>query len=124
MTSSTPGNNGYNEICFEDLAGSEKIETHAAKDQIEVVENDLTTTVKRHHTIDVAHNRSLSVKEDETTTIDGSRALTVQKDERHTNAAGFIHKVGDNYVLKVNGSLTIDASGNVVINAARIILNG
>lgn len=124
MTSSTPGNNGYNEICFEDRSGSEKIEIHAAKDQVEVVENDLTTTVKRHHTIEVAHNRSLSVKADETTAIDGSRAMTVQKDERHINTAGFIHKVGDNYVLKVNGSLTIDASGNVVISGARIILNG
>ncbi len=46
MTRSTPGNNNYNEICFEDLAGEEKITAHAAKDQVEVVENDLNTTVR------------------------------------------------------------------------------
>jgi type VI secretion system secreted protein VgrG len=123
MTSSSPGNKGYNEICFEDLAGEEKITTHAAKDQVEVVENDLSTAVKRHQKIEVAHNRALSVKKDETTTIDGARAVTVQDNEQHSNAAGFIHKVGSDYVLKVNGNLTIDAAGTVTINGAKVAVN-
>ena len=49
--------------------------------------------------------------------------MTVQNNERHTNAAGFIHKVGDNYLLKVNGNLTIDASGTVTIRGAKVSIN-
>jgi type VI secretion system secreted protein VgrG len=123
MTSSTPGNNGYNEICFEDQAGEEKITTHAAKDQVEVVENDLTTTVNRHQRIAVVQNRTLNVKQDEATTVDGGRAVTVQNSERHTNTAGFLHKVGNDYVLKVNGNITIDASGTVTISGAKVSIN-
>lgn len=126
VTWSTPNGRGrYNEICFEDLTDQEVFSTHAAKDQDEVVENDMSTTVKRHQQVTVEQNRSITVKKgDETVEIGGGRAVKVQNSESHTNGAGFTQKVAANYVLKVNGNITIDASGIVTINGAKIILNG
>ncbi len=126
MTASSPKGRGrYNEICFEDLTDAEVFSTHAAKDQNEVVENDLSTTVKRHQQLTGEENRTVTVKNgDETIQIGGARILKVQSDENHANSAGFTHKVAANYVLKVNGNITIDASGLVTINGAKIVLNG
>jgi type VI secretion system secreted protein VgrG len=126
MSASTPKGRGrYNEICFEDLTDAEVFSTHAAKDQNEVVENDLCTTVKRHQQLTVEQNRTVTVnKGDESIQIGGARTLRVQNNESHANSAGFAHKVAADYVLKVNGNITIDASGLVTITGAKIILNG
>jgi type VI secretion system secreted protein VgrG len=120
------GNGNSNEICFEDLTGKEEFYTHAARNQKEVVENDISTQVKANQTIKVEKDRSLMVASgNETITIaGGARTVAVKAGEKHTNSAGFNHKVAADYTLKVNGNITIDASGLVRITGARIILNG
>jgi type VI secretion system secreted protein VgrG len=124
--SSKNGNGNSNEIRFEDLTGKEEFFTHAAKDQNEVVENDMSTQVKSNQTIEVEKNRNLTVTSgNETITIaGGGRSVAVKAGESHTNSAGFNHKVAADYTLKVNGNITIDASGLVKITGAKIILNG
>ncbi len=124
--SSKNGKGNSNEIRFEDLTGKEEFYTHAAKDQNEVVENDMSTEVKSNQTIKVEKNRSLTVASgNETITIaGGGRSVAVKAGENHTNSAGFNHKVAADYTLKVNGNITIDASGLVRITGAKIILNG
>ncbi|MBI5896139.1 MAG: type VI secretion system tip protein VgrG, partial [Desulfobacterales bacterium] len=124
--STKDGGGNYNEIRFEDLKGSEEVFTQAAKDQNEVVENDISTEVKRHQVIKVEQNRSITVASgNETVAIQsGTREVSVQSNEKHINAANFDQKVSANYTLKVNGNITIDASGLVTITGAKIILNG
>jgi type VI secretion system secreted protein VgrG len=124
--SSKNGNGNSNEIRFEDLKGKEEFYTHAARDQNEVVENDMATKVKANQSIEVEKDRRLTVASgSETITIaGGGRTVAVHGGEKHTNAAGFNHKVTANYTLKVNGNITIDASGLVKITGAKIILNG
>jgi type VI secretion system secreted protein VgrG len=124
--SSKNGKGNSNEIRFEDLTGKEEFYTHAAKDQNEVVENDMATEVKANQTIKVEKNRSLTVASgNETISIaGGGRSVAVKAGEKHTNSAGFNHKVAADYTLKVNGNITIDASGLVRITGAKIILNG
>lgn len=126
MSSSSKNGGNSNEIRFEDLKGEEEFYTHAAKDQNEVVENDLTTTVKANQAIEVQDNRGIRVVAgNETLTIDsGGREVMVKSSEKHTNGADFRHKVSGNYTLRVNGDITIDASGTVSISGAKIILNG
>jgi type VI secretion system secreted protein VgrG len=126
MSSSSKGGNNSNEIGFEDLAGQEILFTHAARDQNEVVENDMSTEVKNNQEIKVEQNRDLTVASgNETITIDsGTRDVKVRSDEKHTNAADFGHKVSGSYTLKVNGNITIDASGIVKISGAKIVMNG
>lgn len=120
------GEGGYNEIRFEDLKGSEEFYTHAARDQNEVVENDMRTDVKRRQAITVEENRSVTVaRGNETIAIaEGSREVSVKSNEKHLNAANFEQKVSGDFTLKVNGNIRIDASGVVTISGAKIILNG
>ncbi len=126
MSNSSKGGQNYNEIRFEDLKGQEEIFTHAAKDQNEVVENDMSTDVKNNQTIKVEQNRALTVSSgNETITVSsGSRDVKVKSNENHTNSANFNHKVFGNYTLKVNGNITIDASGIVKISGAKVLING
>ncbi len=126
MSNSSKGGQNYNEIRFEDLKGQEEIFTHAAKDQNEVVENDMSTDVKNNQTIKVEQNRALTVSSgNETIKVSsGSRDVKVKSNENHTNSANFNHKVFGNYTLKVNGNITIDASGIVKISGAKVLING
>jgi type VI secretion system secreted protein VgrG len=126
-TSSTKqGRGNFNEIRFEDLTGSEELFTHAAKDQNEIVQNDMSTQVKNNQRIEVHNNRALTVIDgnEEITIQSGGRKVSVQGNETHTNAADFTQKVSGDLKLKVNGNISIDASGLVTINGAKIILNG
>jgi type VI secretion system secreted protein VgrG len=123
--SSKNGAGNSNEIMFEDLKGSENFFTHAAKDRNEVVENDKSTQVKNIQTIEVKKDRLVTVAEgNEIVAVrSGGRDITVKSAEKHTNAADFNHQVSGSYTLKVNGNITIDASGFVKIMGAKVIIN-
>jgi type VI secretion system secreted protein VgrG len=125
MSDSSKGGGNYNEIRFEDLKGSEEYFTHAAKDQNEVVENDMSTQVKNNQTIRVEKNRNLTVASgNETICIEsGGRQVSVMSDEKHENSASYLQKVGADFTLKVNGNITIDASGQIRISGSKVIIN-
>jgi type VI secretion system secreted protein VgrG len=62
---SSPGGNGFNELMFEDSAGSELVYAQAEKDLRKLVKNDETITV--------GHDRQKLVKNDETEVTGGNR---------------------------------------------------
>lgn len=76
-TSSSPGGNGYNELTFEDAAGSEQIIVHAQNDMNETVENNHTTTVHNNQTITVDSNQTTSVGVNQSTSVGGDQSNTV-----------------------------------------------
>ena len=123
--STKDGGGNANEIRFEDLKGSEEFYIHAARDRNEVVENDMSTEVKNNHMTKIKNNRGISVTNgNETHAVsNGGREVSVKSDEKHINLADFFHKVGGGYTLKVNGDITIDASGTVRITGAKVIVN-
>jgi type VI secretion system secreted protein VgrG len=123
--SSKDGRGNFNEIRFEDLKDAEEIFTHAAKDQNQVVENNMSTRIKNDQSIEVQNNRTLTVASgNEAHTIQsGGRQVSVKSDEKHLNAANFLQKVGADFTLKVNGNITLDASGNVKITGAKVFIN-
>ncbi len=92
-SNSSKGGAGFNEIRFEDKAGSEELFIQAQKDMNITVLNNLTAAITK----------------DEALTVQGKRTLTITGDEAHTNQA--------NYSLKVSGNLTIDVSGSVTIKS-------
>jgi type VI secretion system secreted protein VgrG len=74
-TSSSPGNEGYNELLFEDKKGEEQVYLHAQKDLKEEVENA--------HSLSIKATRSVSVGGNESYTISGKRTKSVGgKDEK------------------------------------------
>jgi type VI secretion system secreted protein VgrG len=83
-TRSSPDNEGYNEILFEDLNGSESISLHAQKDLSEIVENSHSTTVKGKQSNSVGGDQSNSVSGDQTETVSGKQTMTVEKNRSVT----------------------------------------
>ena len=96
-TQTTPGGGGYNEISFEDRAGSEELSLHAQKDLRETVEND--------HDETVAH--------DKTVTIGGKHVLRVQGDRDDHVAGALVQKVDGGAILSVTGGMAQSTGGDV-----------
>jgi type VI secretion system secreted protein VgrG len=100
-SNSSKGGNGFNELRFEDKAGSEELFIQAQK--------DMNVTVLNDHSMTVTKDESLAIK--------GKRTMTVTGDESHTNKADYTSKTSGNYTLTVSGNLSIKASGSVSIEA-------
>ncbi len=83
---SSPGGGGFNELRFEDAAGSEEIFVHAQKDLNEVILHDMTTSVGNDQSLSVGNDRSKDVKghesmaihKDRITVIDGSESVHIK----------------------------------------------
>lgn len=114
-SSSSKGGSGFNELRFEDKAGSEEIFLQAQKDlNVNVLNNDSRTVTK---------NRTLTVSGNESTTISGTRTVSVSGDETHSNSANFKSDVSGNFTLTVSGNLSIQATGSVTIKAGTDMTN-
>ena len=128
---STPKGTGFNEIRFEDKKGSEELFTHAEKDQVEVVKNNMSTSVGNNQTLTVTKDRTKTVNGKEESTIKkdrtaevtegnesltvkaGTRAVTVKKDTSLTVQDG-------NYTLTTSkASMTVDSKQVLTIKAGK-----
>ena len=95
-TVSSPGGHGFNELRFEDLAGSEEIFLHAQRDLNEIVNHD--------HTLTVWNDQHITIKGHQYVTVNGEGP----------KPAGM---PGPGHGVKVNGEYSIDASGDVHIQS-------
>jgi type VI secretion system secreted protein VgrG len=74
------GSANYNEICFEDLMGSEKLSIHAEKDMDTMVEHDDTQKVQNDRTIEVDGKHTEKIVKDTSITItQGNHSLEIQQ---------------------------------------------
>jgi type VI secretion system secreted protein VgrG len=78
---SSPGDNGYNEIKFEDKKGEELFYHQAEKDQRVLVKNDETITVlnNRRKAVNINETDTTGVNRTEVTGVDRSEAVGVDK---------------------------------------------
>ncbi|MFO7564006.1 MAG: type VI secretion system tip protein TssI/VgrG [Enhygromyxa sp.] len=133
---SSPGGGGFNELRFEDAAGSEEIYIHAQKDFNEVVLNDHNTTVGNNQTnnvdvdqtqtvhgnqseavdgnqdMTVGGNRTVHVKGDFEETVDGTETRTVTGDVTEDFAANETRTIAANQDETISGNVTHTISGN------------
>ncbi|MDY6991275.1 MAG: type VI secretion system tip protein TssI/VgrG [Pseudomonadota bacterium] len=101
-SNSSKGGGGSNELRFEDKAGQEEIFVHAQKDQNEIVENNMSTTVKADKTVSVVGNI--------TVINTGSEAKGIYIEAK---GEGIVLKCGDSSMtLHRNG--TIEIKGNII----------
>jgi type VI secretion system secreted protein VgrG len=133
-TNSSKGGSGFNEIRFEDKAGSEELFIQAQKDMNITVLNDQTSTIKNNRTATIQEkddsltvtkgNRSVTISQgNETLSVQGTRQVTVTGNETHANKADYTSNVTGNFTLKVTGNLSIEASGSVSIKAGADMTN-
>lgn len=98
-TSSSKGGSGFNEIRFEDKAGSEELFIQAQKDM------------------------NVSVLNNESLTVTGTRTLNITGNETHTNKADYSSNISGNFKLQIGGNLTIEVSGSISIKSGTEFTN-
>lgn len=117
-SSSSLGGDGYNELQFEDLAGSEKVYFHAQKDLNAIIENDRTEQVKGNEKLTVEKNRdkivngnqSLDVAKNDTTTVGMSQSLAVGGARTTTVAGNHTETVGGEQSVSVGGARMVNVT--------------
>jgi type VI secretion system secreted protein VgrG len=121
----------FNEICFEDKKGEEKVNLQAEKDLDILVKNDetrtvdhnRTKTVKHDETTHITHNRTEDVGNDEKITILGNRTEIVSKDESITISGNRSENVtkDENITISGNRTETVSKNETISINGARLV---
>jgi type VI secretion system secreted protein VgrG len=103
-STSSPGAGVYNELLFDDAAGSELVKLHAGKNWVNEVGHDRSETVTNHSKSDVGVNRTESTGADRSTTVKGNNTESVGADESIT--------IGANQKLTVGADQTVSVSAN------------
>ena len=122
-TRSSPGGGGFNELRFEDKAGSELLYVQAQKDRSTLTKNDDAQEVGHDRTrkvvndekvaiganqnIDVTSNRTRTVGVDESVTIGSNRTKKVGANESSTIGADYSQSVGGSRTRSVSGAETV-----------------
>lgn len=133
-TISTPGGSGFNELCFEDAAGSEEVFLHAQKDlRIEVL-NDKNQTVGGNEKLVVEKDRSrtvngfqkLEVRKDDQSDVLGNQSLHVAFNRATTVGLNHTETVGQNQSITVGGaqSVTVGLASVETVGLAKMLSVG
>jgi type VI secretion system secreted protein VgrG len=137
-SNSSLGGGGYNELMFEDKAGSELVNFQAQKDHNLLIKNDRTKLVQHDqsdridndakHSVghnldeDVGNNKTVKIGVDQTTNIGNNDTETVGVDRSLTVGSNETINVGANSTetIGVSHTQTVGAVQTITVGAARI----
>jgi len=119
-SNSSPGGDGFNEIRFEDKKGGEELYTHAQKNQTEVVNNNMSTSVGASQSISVGKNRKRTIGKDETIEIGGNRTETVDLDDTITIVGNRTETVNKDETITIVGNRTETVIGNETVTIEKL----
>ena len=137
-SNSSPGGGGWNELRFEDKAGSEEVYFQAQKDHNELVKNDESRTIGHDFAEDVGndaqqsvgHDRTESVGNDKATSVGNNRTVSIGVDDTETVGSNRSLTVGSNETISVgsnstetigiNHTQTVGALQTITVGAARM----
>ncbi|ADT89211.1 type VI secretion system Vgr family protein [Vibrio furnissii] len=117
---------GYNELSFEDQAGSEQIYLHAQKDFDGLIENDHTRVIKHDKHLTVENDRFTQIKNNQHLTVGGESRTKIALDQSIEIGGSLHQKVADKTIfdsgnevhLKAGNKLVLDAGSELTIKAA------
>lgn len=109
---STPSSGGFNEIRFEDKAGSEDVYFQAEKDHTELVKNNETRTIGHDWVEDVGHDGTQSIGHDRTESVANDKAVSVGNNRKVAIGVNDDESVGSNRTLTVGSNETIKVGSN------------
>ncbi len=113
-TQSSPGGNGYNELTFEDAAGSEEVYLRAQR--------NLRTQVLSNESRSVGADQSITVGHDQSTTVDGDQRVTVKGNQKiAVDGGGTQGTPGTDIAVKGTATVRVTDPGHVIIDAAERI---
>lgn len=111
-TYSSPGGGGFNELRFEDAAGSEEVFMHAQKDWNNAVLHDKTESIGHDYTHAIDNDETRVVKRDRTRTVGRNEAVDIGADQLIKIKGDRTEAVGGNESVKIDKNLTHEVEGN------------
>jgi type VI secretion system secreted protein VgrG len=120
-TKSYPKSNGYNELRFEDKAGSEEVYLQGEKDWNILIKNDKGQTVGHDETLTVANNRTKSVGVNQTVSIGANHTETIGANKTETVTINKAETIGVAKELTIGGlyQVSVGAAMNETVIAAK-----
>jgi type VI secretion system secreted protein VgrG len=109
------GTANFNELRFEDKAGSEEIFLQAEKDLNIIVEHDQTRTVQHDETVSITHDRTEKVGNNETGDITADRKWTIGGDDKLTVTGNQTVSITGNQSITVTGSISITSNQQITL---------
>jgi type VI secretion system secreted protein VgrG len=119
-SSSSPGNNGSNEIRFEDKAGSEEIFLHGEKDWNIIIEHDKTQSIGNDEELTVGHDRKKKVARNQSEDVGKDKSINVGSNHIEVIGSNEAQTIGANATKTVGGAFiaSIGAAASVSVGAA------
>jgi type VI secretion system secreted protein VgrG len=114
-SNSSPSNGGYNELMFEDKAGSELLRMRAEKDMTERVNNDKSLSVGRDRSAEILNNDEERVTANQVQSVGGNQLSRVFQN--------LLSVVGGDRVMKTIGNLVSQAKAHAISGDRAITLN-
>ncbi len=111
-SNSSPGGGGYNELMFEDKAGSELVNFQAQKDHALLVKNDRSKLVQHDQSDRIDHNAKHSVGVDLDEDVGNNKTTRVGVDRKVDIGSNDTETVGVNRSLTVGSDETIGIGSN------------
>lgn len=106
-SASVPATGGYNELMFEDMAGSELLRLRAEK--------DMATRVNHDHALSVGRNRNAVIDVDDSESIGGSQKKSVAGNKIQNVLGQLLSTIGQDQLTSVLGNLLSMAGGDRVL---------
>ncbi len=114
-TNSSPSNGGYNELMFEDKAGSELLRMRAEKDMATLVNHDKSLSVGR--------DRSMEIQRDDEERVTGNQSQSIGGNQLSRVFEGLMSIVGGDRVMKTIGNLVSQAATHALSGDRAITLS-
>jgi type VI secretion system secreted protein VgrG len=111
-TLSSPGGGGFNELRFEDAAGSEEVFFHAQKDWNIKVLNNRTQNIGVDSTDEIGRDQTMSVGRDRIRSVKRNEAVDITKDQLVKIGGDRTEAVTGNESVKIDGNRTHEVVGN------------
>ncbi|EOF4160357.1 type VI secretion system tip protein TssI/VgrG [Vibrio cholerae] len=108
---------GYNELSFEDQAGSEQILLHAQKDWDALIEHDHTEVIRHDQHLTVDNDRFTRIQRNQHLTVEGEVRSKIALDSSHEVGASLQHKVGQRIAVEVGKEISLKSGAKIVVEA-------
>ena len=132
-SNSTNATGGYNELMFEDAAGSELLRMQAEKDMQTLVKNDQRESVVRDRTRDVGRNESVMIGKNLTKQVTGNerettglnRSITVGVNRTAQIGSKDVTMVGTTHLVMITppGEAGPSTSSSIMMTDKKIVLD-
>jgi type VI secretion system secreted protein VgrG len=113
-SASVPETGGYNELMFEDKAGSELIRVHGQKDMATRIENNQSSSIGNSRTDAITQNDSESVGGDQQHQVTGNVTSSIGQSQFGSIGQNMLSMVGADRLLQTIGASTSQADTHVI----------